>query len=157
VSDNLQEKGIGSFFLALIPWALAIGLGAWFGLYVSFHDFDHQESQEKRAAVYVGAQTPPKSKVKIEIVPHDCTHITRADIDGTQLMLYAQSTCQGRKLDYLEWHWQMIAPDSTAIQAGYENMCAVPIHYGDKAECQVEVKDDERADKIRIWTNARIY
>jgi hypothetical protein len=150
---NAGMRNIGRLALFLIPWALALGAAAWIGVYIGAHDFRHQLSQEERAATYTGASEKPKDKFKIVIEPHDCSHITKADIDGHVLLLYARNDCH-KTLDYLAWHWQEVSPNGTIISGGYQNnaYCPVPQHYSEIAECSQEISDDDRAVQIKLWT-----
>src|SRR5258708_5935846 len=90
---NAGQRNIGRFFLAAIPWLLGLGASVWLGVWIGYHDFRHQLSQEDRAAIYVGAENRPKAKIIPTIMPKDCTHITRADIDGSTLLLWARNDC----------------------------------------------------------------
>lgn len=70
-------------------------------------------------------------------------------------MVYARN--DGGPLDYLAWHWQLIAPDGTAIAEGYTNQCPKPQNNGDKAECKMTIPVDDRADTLRLWTTTSPY
>ena len=157
----MQENGtdagirsIGRFFLFAIPLVLGLAASVWLGVWIQSHYFQKELSQEDRAAVYTGAQERPKSKVIIQILPHDCTHLTRVDLDGSDLLMYATNDCHA-PLDYLAWHWQFVSPDGTVISEGYDNSCPKPRLPGDKAECvpySGSVKPDDRASVLRAWT-----
>lgn len=148
---NAGTRNIGRFFLSLIPWALGIGFMVWFGAWAGVAKYKHDISQERRAAVYVGAETKPEEKIKLDVVKHDCTTISRADVNGSDLMIYARNDCKGR-LSYLAWHWQTISPDGTVVGQGYTNGCPIP-NPGNKAECKMKIDDDERTATVRIWTS----
>lgn len=153
---NSEARNVGRFFLAMIPWALGIGLFAWIGVYAALHEIAKEKAQENRAAVYTGAVTRPKEKIAIEILPHDCSHITTADLDGDDLMLYATNTCHEKiDVNYFEWHWQTVSPNGTLLRSGYTNSafdCPMPLRPGDKAECKFTIDDDDRTAKIQVWT-----
>ncbi len=146
-------RQIGRFFLAAIPAALGSAAVIWFTFYADVHDARHEISQEERAAAYTGATVRPKAKIAVEILPKDCTKITRADVDGETLILYAQNAC-GNLLDYVAWYWQEVSPNGTVLHQGYENtaFCPVPTQQGDIAECSTKIPTDDRTDKIRVWT-----
>ncbi len=145
-------RNIGRLALALIPWALAIGASVWLGVYVGIHQFRHELSQEDRAAVYTAATQRQKSKIAIQIIPHDCSTVTRADIDGSTLLLYAQNNCH-KRLRYFEWHWQALSPNRTILTSDWTNgECPMPIESSDVAECKMEIEPDDRTTTIRIWT-----
>ena len=113
---NSGALNVGRFFLALIPWALGIGFTVWLGAWIGVSKYKHDVSQERRAAVYVGAENKPEEKLKIQVIKHDSTTITKADVNGEDLMIYARN--DGGKLDYMAWHWKLISPDGTAIAEG---------------------------------------
>jgi len=155
---STASKGVGSFFFAMIPWALATGAIAWLGFYMAFHE-DHKElSQEQRMATYVGAAERPKSKITIEDATRDCVALTRAEFDEPTLLMYAENRCS-HPINYLAWHWKLVSPDGTALKEGYTNggSCPVPAHLHEKAECKTEVRGyswetaEDRAVKIVIW------
>jgi hypothetical protein len=85
------------------------------------------------------------------VIKHDSTTITKADVNGEDLMIYARN--DGGKLDYMAWHWKLISPDGTAIAEGYTNLCPEPQRNGDKAECKMTIPTDDRASTLRIWTS----
>lgn len=166
--ESTQSRGIGTFAFAAIPWVLAIGATAWLGLYMAFHEDkkilanDRKElTQEERMATYVGAAERPQQKVKIEEGHSDCVALSRAEFDGTELLMYAENRCHGAPLDYLAWHWQLIAPDGTALSQGYTNLCPIPTNHGQKAECKQTLREhrygyeappiEDRVEKIVIW------
>jgi hypothetical protein len=149
-------RGVGWYFLAAIPFVLGMGASVWFGVYIGAHNFRKQLSQEQRGAVYVGADPRPKSRLSIQIKAVDCVHITKADIDGRTLMLYASNDCHN-SIRYLEWHWQLLSPDGTAIAQGFQNQCPMPNSPGDKAECVFSgpyhgLPDEDRAAIVLVWT-----
>lgn len=157
--NNAGSRNLGRLALALIPWALGIGFAAWLATWISFHNFQHQQTQEDRAAAYVGATIRPKGKIAIDMQHHDCTTVVRSDIDGSKLLLYARNDC-GQAINYLAWHWQVLSPDGTLLKQGYTNQCALP-GPGETAECLLEYLGkeaysetvDDRADRIRVWTS----
>jgi hypothetical protein len=153
---NSGARSIGRFFLFAIPLVLGLAAAVWLGVYIDAHEFNHELSQEDRAASYVGATERPKSKIAVEIQNQDCTRITRADVDGEILLLYARNDCHERE-DYFAWHWQEISPNGTIIHQGYTNSCPIP-GPSEVAECSMNIGDfsgesvDDRTDKIRVWT-----
>jgi hypothetical protein len=152
---NAGTRNIGRFFLAAIPWVLGTAAAVWLSTYIALHEFRHELSQEDRAATYVGATERPKSKIKISVSEQDCSHITRADLDGSTLLIYAKNDCH-ETLDYLAWHWQTIAPNGTALKEGYTNSCPLPAA-GATAECRLSISSygedlDDRVATVRVWT-----
>lgn len=145
-------RNFGRLCLSFIPWALGIGFLVWFIAWVGVAKYKHDLLQETRAAVYVGAEEKPQEKMVIEAINHDCTVITRADVNGTDLMLYAKSKCR-QSLSYLAWHWKLLSPDGTGIAEGYTNRCPITRSYGDKSECKLRISDDDRGSVLRIWTS----
>ncbi len=150
---NSGARSFGRLMLALIPWALGVGFASWLGLWIALHQYRHELSQEDRAATYVGATEKPKDKIVVEINHIDCTSITRVDVDGDVLLMYAQNNCHER-LNYLSWNWQLVSPDGTIIRSGYENTthCPTPTLSGSIAECQIKIEPDDRAKILRVWS-----
>jgi hypothetical protein len=149
---NSGARRFGRLCLALIPWALGIGASAWLGVWIGVHEFRHTLSQEERAAVYAGAQARPKAKIEISVIPHDCSVVTRTDIDGSALLIYSQNNCH-KRLDYFAWYWQLVSPNGTVLKDGYQNWrCPVPVEPNDIAECRIEINTDDRTNILRVWT-----
>lgn len=151
---NNGARSFGRLMLALIPWALAVGFSAWLGFWIALHQYRHELSQEDRAAVYVGAKDRPKDKITIEILPHGCTLVTKADVDGDRLLMYARNECH-KTLDYVAWNWQEVSPDGTIIRSGWTNTasCPAPRLAGSSAECSMNIVTDDRAKTLQVWTN----
>ena len=156
---NSGARNVGRFFLMAIPYVLGLAAMTWLGVYIGIHDFNHQLTQEERAAVYTGAKDRPTSKIAIEMKVKDCTKVTRGDIDGTTLVLYAINECHSG-VGYMEWHWQEVSPNGTVIHENYTNSCPIPRSNGEIAECTFsssilagpELPDDDRTSKVRVWT-----
>lgn len=150
---NAGFRNIGRFYLALIPWALAVGALAWMGTWVAFHEWQRETRQEKRAAIYVAAPEPVKSKIKITVLKRSCVKVERADLDGRSLIIYAAapSGCDSISgLGYAEWHWQEVSPDGTVLHADYSN--EMNIHSGEKVEFKFTIpSDDDRVAEVRVW------
>lgn len=130
----------------------AVGCVVWLSFFRDAHDFHHDLSQQDRAAQAVGATERPTSKMQIEIQRRMCANITDADIDGKDLTVHARNDCH-RGFDYLEYHYELLSPDGTAIAGGYHNEanCPIPATVGSKAECKFEIPDDDRAKVVRVW------
>lgn len=150
-------RNVGRFFLALIPWALAIGALAWMGFWLAVHQYREAVEQDRRRAVYVAAENPPKEKIKIETRKVDCLTVDRADVDGGDITIYGRMDGSCGMTDYTEWHWQALAPDGTVIHEGYENGCPNLRSRGDRAECHMQMgfmgesAKDNRIASVRVW------
>jgi hypothetical protein len=153
---NAGARNFGRLMLALIPYALGLAALVWLSFYIGAHKFRRELSQEERAAVYVGAQQRPTQKLKIEVVKRDCSTITRSDVDGEMLLIYARNDCH-ENLSYFSWHWEEVSPSGTVIGEGYENSCPNPTFPGDSAECSLHIASDDRASLLRIWTAVHSY
>ena len=157
---NAGFRNYGRLCLALIPWALGIGALSWMAVYVWGHYIGNELDQERRAAIYTGAGKAPKSKIAVEMLNKSCVKVTRADIDGSMLYLYARNDCR-ESLSYLRWNWEELSPDGTVIHAGEANSCPIPTENGDEAECQFGgwfhwpegIDTDKRVDRIRVWVS----
>jgi hypothetical protein len=155
--DGMQAgwRNVGRLALWTIPLSLGLAGSVWLGFYIGVHDFRRELSQEDRAAIVVGAEVRPKGKMKITIETPFCVSVTRADLDGSALRLYAKNDCH-QDISYLAWYYALVAPNGTVLHEGYTNSCAVPRHPTDLAECVFDgyssLTIDDRAASIRVWT-----
>jgi hypothetical protein len=149
---NSGARNFGRLCLALILLALGLGASVWFGIYVGVHQFQHTLSQEERAAVAVGAAVRPEAPIAVALVKRDCTEVTRADLDGSALVILARNGCHDT-LSYFEWHWELLSPTGVVLKSGYRNyQCPIP-NVGETAECRFEsIPTDDRAASARVWT-----
>lgn len=155
----------GRFALSAIPWALGMGASVWLGVYIGVHQINQQTSQEQRAAVAVGAEERPKSRITFDLSTAQtyCAGVTRADIDGPMLRLWATNDCHG-PLTGMDWHYEMLSPNGTVLHASVTNQnsayseCPMPRLPKDSAECVFgsskysELPIDDRVSTIRVWT-----
>jgi hypothetical protein len=151
---NASLRNVGRFFLSLIPWALGIGALAWLSVFISVRTYRHETRVEERAAIYVGAKKPPKSKLMIETPMitdghHLSLEVTLVDADGDSIVIHAQN--RSGNLSYVLWHWQQISPDGTVIEDQEDNSCPVPARKGETAECKGRLTIDDRTAKLRVW------
>lgn len=163
-------RNIGRFFLWAIPLVLGLAAATWLGVWIDAHELEHTLTQEQRAAVYVGAESRPKSKVLVSILPSQpmydfaftkdepCAPIIKVDVDGSNLLMYAQNDCRV-PITRLTWHWQQVSPNGTVLTDSDWSSCAIPTIPGDKSECEVPVNGDRyepdvdsRTATIRVWT-----
>ena len=160
---NAGVRNYGRFCLSMIPWALGVGVLTWMAVYVWGHYISNDLSQERRAAVYTGAKTAPKSRIAVELSQGSCVKLERADLDGHTLYVYTKNNC-GRNLGYLAYHWEELSPSGTVIHDGWTNLCPVPTEDGDTAECVFgggmfgwldsdSIDTDKRVDRIRVWVD----
>lgn len=145
-------RNLGRFFLALIPWALGVGAMVWLGTWIAFHVWQREERQAARAATYVASPVPQKAKIKITALVRDCLRVDRADLDGTDLLIYGRAPkgCTNRVgTDYTEWHWQLLSPDGTILHQGWTNL--LDLHEGTKGELKMQIESDDRAAELQVW------
>jgi len=154
VEDGVSSgaRNFGRLCLSAIPWALGLGAAVWLGVWGGLHTYRHQLAMEARAARYVGSVTPQQSPIKIEVIARDCVRVSRADVDGSTLLIYAKNTCH-EQIRYAEYHYQEISLDGTVLSQEYHNeaSCGIPIFPGDSGECKFDIPMDDRTDKIRVW------
>lgn len=151
---NSGARNFGRLCLAMIPWALGIGFSVWLGVFLALREYHREVIQEQRAAQYTGAAERPQSKLKIEILPNSCVKITHVDVDGSDLRMYAKNECH-EPVKYVDWYWQLISPNGTALKQGDVNTatCPAPMQPGDAAECKpYNFEVDDRAETLRVWT-----
>jgi hypothetical protein len=159
--EQLEIKhtgGIGWFFFALIPGALAGAALMWLAFYTGVIDWRKTERIEARMDDRVGVHG--ELKTPVDLVVRDsqssCLRITRAYLDGSKLTTYLTNNCH-TDLDYWEVHWNAAAPDHTVIHSGYTNHMddgAVGIGEGLTMEVTFDIsrQDDDRTDKIVVWS-----
>lgn len=152
------DKGLGWLLIFTIPFVIGIAALVWFMFFRDIHDVNHAAKQEDRAAAYVGASEKPISKIKIVTQDRSCLKLNRVDVDGRQMLVYTTNACH-KRLDYIEIHWSAISPDGTVILGGYVNnaMCAIPEMDGDKAECRIDIPEDDRVTSLRVWARPDVY
>jgi hypothetical protein len=159
-----SSRNWGRLALGLIPLALGAAASVWLGMYIQAHRFGRVLSQEDRAAVAVGAEVRPKGKIAIDTATAQkyCAPITRADLDGDTLRLYATNDCKVA-LTGMDWHYEQLSPNGTVLHDGYMNQrgndhCPTPRMVGDKSECVFAgtyggyMTVDDRVATLRVWT-----
>lgn len=164
---SAAARNWGRFALSAIPWALGMGASVWLGVYVGVHHFRREVSQEQRGAVAVGAAERPKSKIAFDFTSAQtyCAGVTRGDIEGSTMRLYATNDCSKGPLTGMDWRYEMLSPNGTVLHAGdldqnWPGMtCPTPRLKGDSAECIFEdgrydksIPVDDRVVKMRVWT-----
>lgn len=166
--DGLEasRRNFGRLALSAIPWVLGMGSSVWFGVYLGLHQFRREISQEQRAAVAVGAQARPKGKIAFDFTAAQtyCAGITRGDVEGATMRLYAFNDCH-KPLTGMDWHYEMLSANGTVLHAGKTNQfshvsCPTPTQPGDSAECvfgnqnyySTEIPIDDRVVTMRVWT-----
>ena len=122
MSDDIQERGIGYFFLAAIPFVLGLAAIVWFSVWITGHNFNRQVTEEHRAADAVGEKVLPKGPMKITIRnnPRECVKVEDVHFEGDDLWVYSRRTC-GNAGSYVELHWREITADGTVVKTGYTN------------------------------------
>lgn len=154
-----SARNWGRLALGLIPLALALGASTWLGFYIGVHKFNRQLSQEDRAAIAVGAWERPKSRIVIDRQSGQkfCAGVTRADVDGETIRLYATNDC-GKTLTDMAYHWEALSPNGTIIESSSHSAgwCSTPRLPKDSAECVFDghygLPSDDRLATVRVWT-----
>lgn len=149
---NSGARNVGRLALSLVLLALGLGASVWFGVYMGVHQFRRELSQEERAAIVVGAEVRPTEKIAVALSQSGCVRVTRADLDGRNLIIYTSNGCH-RELTYVEWHWEELSPSGTVVHGGWTNwQCPAPRLPGDSAECRFDnIELDDRAASMRVW------
>lgn len=155
---NAGVRNIGTFFLWAIPLVLGAAACVWLGFFMTTRGFFNQLSQEKRRAIYVGAEDRPKSKLKIETPNEGPVKITRVDLDGSTAAVYFMNK-SASMVRSIEVHWQLYSPDGTALSSGYEYSQShggpEELNPNGKGEAVLDgyagIKLDNRAESIRFW------
>lgn len=165
-NEDGREAGArnwGRFALFLIPLVLGIAASIWLGVYIGTHRFNRELSQEDRAANAVGAEVRPTDKITFDLKKNQkhCAPVTRADLDGKTMRLYATNNC-GVELTGMDWWYALVSPDGTILHDGYMNQrtstCPAPRFPNDKSECVFAgtsggyIEIDDRVESVRVWT-----
>lgn len=159
---GIGEGSLSRRFRGRSAWARRV----WFGVYLGIHQFRREVSQEQRAAVQVGAAERPKNKIAFDFATAQtyCAGVTRGDIEGATMRLYATNDCH-KPLTGMNWYYEMLSPNGTILHAGHTGdwshvPCPAPTQVGDSSECQFAEANhydsslpiDDRVSKIRVWT-----
>jgi hypothetical protein len=148
---RIHVVGLSALALALVPAAVAVGASAWLGFTITLRGFSLQISQEHRRAIYVGAPTPIADPLRFVIEKDGPMTITRADVEGRELVAYAQNTSRVPQC-FSELHWALLSPTGVLIRAGAEYVEDVeaPVHHAEIVELRAEIGDDVRASALGL-------
>src|SRR5689334_15526550 len=105
MTTTAQKAGFNySRIFILLFVGTALGCILWLTFFKDAHLFRRELSQEDRAAVAVAAVPLPSAKLVI-ILPTNqfCYKVERAEVDGSDYLLYVRNTCAHRER-YAELH-----------------------------------------------------
>lgn len=148
--------GVGWFFFALIPGALAGAALMWLAFYTGVIDWQKTQRIEARMDGRVGVHGELKAPIDLIIRDTGCFHISRSFLDGEALTVYLTNGCHD-DASYWEVHWNEVSPDHTIIHSGYTNH----MDNGDSglmADSTLEVvfdltsDQDSRTAQIVVWS-----
>lgn len=160
---NDVPKAARPLLITLSLWALGLAATAWFGVYITGHEFSRQvvqeqkqDAQEQRKLTFINPQAeaekaPPA--LEIRNVTKGCVQLTNAEFDGRRLTMFADNECRS-PIDYLAWHWQLKSSAGVVINQGYMNAgsCPLPSYKGEKAECTTyRDLDATGASTLFVW------
>jgi hypothetical protein len=146
--------GIGMFFFALIPGALAGAALMWLAFFTGLIDWQKIQRVEGRMDNRVGVNGELTKPVDLIILKKSCLIIDRAYLDGETGTMYTTNKCNG-ELRYVAWHWNIIAPDGTVLKTDYAN--SLDGQFPDmKMEKTFNLPDDPRVAKVVVWTEATL-
>lgn len=149
--------GVGWFFSALIPGAIAGAALMWLAFYTGVVDWQKAQRIEARQDARVGVHGEIKTPVDLIIRDGGCLHVSRAFLDGSTLTAYLTNGCP-EDLDYWEIHWNEISPDHTIIHTGYTNHTGDTGSTGIQSGATLEVPfdlsgdQDSRTAQIVVWS-----
>jgi len=156
VRDEVEVKvtgGIGWFFFALIPGAIAGALLMYFAFYTGVIDWQKAQRIEGRMDNRVGVNGELTKPVDLIIRKASCLEVSRAYLDSGVLTAYVTNNCH-TTITYWEWHFNQIAPDGTIINSWYDNSLEGP-EVGQTVERTQKLKEDDRTSKVVVWTTTR--
>jgi hypothetical protein len=150
---HTERGGIGWFFFALIPGALAGALLMYFAFYTGVVDWQKAQRIEGRMDGRVGVNGELKKPVDLINRDSSCLKISRSFLDSGTVTAYVTSHCN-YNIRYWEIHWESVAPDGTIIHSDYTNNGFGEPSPGETVETTYAVQDDPRTAKIIVWTSS---
>lgn len=142
------SSGMGAFFFALIPWALATGAVAWLAFFGGLHEAKQRADAEKRVAVAVGEPTKPVAPYKLTL-DQGRFFIESARYDGHSLEMYYRNKGHVRLYNYCFRYAQKSA-DGTNIGGGESCFpgSEKALRPGERAELRETFDVDDRTTEI---------
>jgi hypothetical protein len=158
LSDDVNVRGVSTFFLFAIPAVLALAAVWWLAFGQGLHYFKRELSQEQRSAEAVGASALPAEPLKIVITDEKdaAVRVDRVEIDGKRVWLYYKNFGQSRVSDFIEVSWRLRAIDGTVIKSKstYANLIDYDapggLGAGERAEAKFDIVSDPRAVVFEI-------
>ena len=111
---NAGVRNIGRYFLFAIPAALGGAACLWIAAASGWIDLSHKITMEDRALNAVGISEPPTEPIKIVTTNGTCLHATGAYLDGDEVVVSLQNTCD-RQLDEPVYVYRTKAGDGTVL------------------------------------------
>lgn len=163
MNDGINQgfADFGTLALFAIPYVLGLAACVWLGFLISARGFNNQLNQERRRAIYVGAEVTPKSPLEIEIINTGIVKITKVDLDGETAMVYFTNQ-SAHKTQFIKINWQLVSPDGTKLSSGCADSeyCGGPgvLEGGGKGEAVLSghhgISFDKRAVKVQFWAGS---
>jgi hypothetical protein len=150
---HTERGGIGWFFFALIPGAIAGALLMYFSFYTGIVDWRKTQRIEGRMDARVGVNGELQKPVDLINRDSSCMKITRSFLDDGTVTAYITSRCNFR-MRYWEIHWNSVAPDGTVIHSDYTNHGFGNPEPGETVETTHSIEADPRTAKVIVWTSA---
>lgn len=145
--------GVGWFFFALVPGAIAGALLMYLAFYTGVVDWQKAQRIEGRMDNRVGVNGELTKPVDLIIRDASCLKVSRAYLDSGTLTAYVTNNCH-TTIGYWEWHYNQISPDGTVIHSWYDNSVSGP-ESGQTVEETTKLADDDRTAKVVVWANTR--
>jgi len=165
MADQIEVKhtgGIGWFFFALIPGALAGALLMYLAFFTGIIDWQKAQRIEGRMDNRVGVNGALVAPVQLIMRGTGCLKVSRSYLDaanddydpGSNLTLYVTNNCS-HELPGYQWEVNVnsIAPDGTVINSNHD-IQAAEIDSGQTFEVTEKVPNDSRTVKIVVWAKS---
>ncbi len=136
--------GIGAFFYAAIPGAIAGALILWLTAVTGWIDLTQELRQERRAAERVGIVVMPSTPINVVIHESTCLKSGGAYLDYKTLTVYAVNKCSHSTPFPGGIVTREIAPDGTTINNNKDLLGDSGFRSGEKRETQINLRALDR-------------
>jgi hypothetical protein len=149
--------GIGWFFFALIPGAIAGALLMYFAFYVGIVDWQKAQRVEGRMDNRVGVHGELTAPVDLVLSGKGCVKIQRGFLDDGALTLYIHNGCTDER-EFVKYRVSELTPDGTVVKtdggwleldSGFSSIDA-----GATMEIHPKLSGDTRVVKITASTDS---
>ena len=142
--------GVGAFFYAAIPGALAGAALLWLALVTGVIDLTKELKLERRMADRVGITASPLPPVNLIATNGACLRVDKSYLDGQKMSIYVVNSCHAT-IGFSRFEFRVVAPDGTVTKSrtdylpGAEYMLSA-----ERREIVEELDADDRTMEIHV-------